>query len=71
MTFLVIFEVGSLLCAVANSSDMLIVGRVVAGIGAAGMFSGALAIIAVSVDILQRPSTCQPDEYIHFIVACL
>ena len=38
------FELGSLLCGVATSSVMLIVGRAVAGIGAAGLFSGAVRI---------------------------
>jgi len=48
-TFLVaigIFEIGSLICALASSSVVLIVGRAVAGIGVGGLFSGALVIIA-------------------------
>ena len=52
-----IFEIGSLLCAAATSSDMLIVGRAVAGAGAAGMFSGALAIVSNSISLRQRPRT--------------
>lgn len=43
-----VFEVGSLLCAVAPSSTALIVGRAVAGIGVGGIFSGSLVIIAHS-----------------------
>lgn len=35
---------------------MLIVGRAVAGMGAAGLFSGALVIIAHSIKPRQRPS---------------
>lgn len=45
---MVLFEIGSLLCAVAPSSVVLIVGRAVAGTGVAGIFSGALVIIALS-----------------------
>lgn len=41
-----VFEVGSLICAVAPSSTVLIVGRAIAGIGVAGIFSGALVIIS-------------------------
>jgi MFS family permease len=43
-----IFEIGSLICAVAPSSTVLIVGRAIAGIGVAGIFSGAMVIIAVT-----------------------
>jgi MFS transporter, DHA2 family, glioxin efflux transporter len=44
LSFLVsifIFEVGSLICAVANDSTTLIVGRAIAGAGGAGIASGA------------------------------
>jgi len=41
-----IFEIGSLICALASSSTVLIVGRAIAGIGVGGLFSGALVIIA-------------------------
>lgn len=51
-----IFEVGSLLCGVAPNSNALIVGRAVAGLGCAGLFSGALIIIAYSVPLRQRPA---------------
>ncbi|KAL2017192.1 hypothetical protein VTK56DRAFT_2512 [Thermocarpiscus australiensis] len=50
-----IFEVGSLICGVANNSVTLIVGRAVAGVGAAGIFSGALTILAYSVPLSKRP----------------
>lgn len=45
---IVVFELGSLICAVAPSSTTLIVGRAIAGIGVGGIFSGALVIIAHS-----------------------
>lgn len=50
-----LFEVGSLICGVAQNSLTLIVGRAVAGIGAAGIFSGALTILAYSVPLAKRP----------------
>ncbi|KAF2759312.1 MFS general substrate transporter [Pseudovirgaria hyperparasitica] len=40
------FEVGSLICAVAQDSTTLIVGRAIAGAGGAGIASGAYTIIA-------------------------
>ena len=43
-----VFELGSLVCAVAPTSTALIVGRAVAGMGVGGIFSGALVIIAHS-----------------------
>ncbi|PSN68221.1 MFS general substrate transporter, partial [Corynespora cassiicola Philippines] len=51
---LFIFEVGSLICGVAPSSTVLIVGRALAGLGAAGLFSGALIIIAFSTPLEKR-----------------
>ncbi|KAJ5673931.1 MFS general substrate transporter [Penicillium macrosclerotiorum] len=43
-----VFEAGSLICALANWPIMLIVGRAIAGVGAAGVASGAYTILAVS-----------------------
>jgi MFS family permease len=50
-----IFEIGSLVCGVAPSSTVLIVGRAIAGIGVAGIFSGALVIISKTVPLEKRP----------------
>ncbi|KAM0251506.1 hypothetical protein ACHAQJ_008127 [Trichoderma viride] len=50
-----IFEIGSLLSAVAPSSKALIVGRAVAGIGTAGLFSGSIVIISLSMPLEKRP----------------
>ncbi len=55
LTSIVIFEVGSAVCGGAPTSDALIVGRAIAGLGSAGIFSGALIIIAYSVPLQQRP----------------
>lgn len=50
-----VFEIGSLICGVAPTSTTLIVGRAIAGLGAAGIFSGSLIIIAHSVSLEKRP----------------
>ncbi|GAM36832.1 hypothetical protein TCE0_018f06239 [Talaromyces pinophilus] len=58
ITFLVsffIFELGSLLCGVAPNSSTLIVGRAIAGVGGAGMATGAFTIIAFSAEPKRRP----------------
>ncbi|KAK3316551.1 putative MFS transporter [Apodospora peruviana] len=44
--FFAIFLVGSLVCGIAKSSMMLIVGRAIAGVGGSGIFNGALTITA-------------------------
>lgn len=47
--------VGSTLCAAAPSSLVFIVGRAVAGCGAAGLMQGSFAIITKTVPLSQRP----------------
>ncbi|WPG99119.1 Hypothetical protein R9X50_00193000 [Acrodontium crateriforme] len=54
--FIVLFEFGSLLCGVATSSNMLIVGRAVAGMGGSGLQNGALTIISACVPMHKRPA---------------
>jgi len=51
-----IFEVGSAVCGAAPNSTALIVGRAVAGLGSAGIFSGAILIVANTVPLRQRPT---------------
>ena len=43
------------MCGVAPTSVSLIIGRAIAGIGSAGIFSGALVIVAYTVPLVQRP----------------
>ncbi|KAK2738275.1 MFS sugar transporter [Myotisia sp. PD_48] len=50
-----IFEVGSAICGAAPNSEALIVGRAIAGVGAAGIFSGGLIIIAYTIPLEKRP----------------
>ncbi|GAM43478.1 hypothetical protein TCE0_050r18324 [Talaromyces pinophilus] len=50
-----IFEVGSLICGVAPNAISFIFGRAIAGLGGAGMTSGAFIIMAFSVEPRRRP----------------
>lgn len=54
--FLFLFEVGCLICGLSSSSIVLIIGRVISGIGSSGIMNGALTIIAVSTPLEKRPS---------------
>jgi MFS family permease len=53
--WLTINTVGSILCAAAPSSSVLIGGRSVLGVGAAGIYQGSLAIINFAVALEERP----------------
>ncbi|KAJ5707688.1 hypothetical protein N7488_007489 [Penicillium malachiteum] len=50
-----IFEIGSLVCGITPNSVGLICGRAIAGLGAAGLFSGSILIITQSVPLDKRP----------------
>ncbi|UZP37722.1 hypothetical protein NXS19_005538 [Fusarium pseudograminearum] len=50
-----IFEIGSLISAVAPSSVAFIVGRAIAGIGTAGLFSGSIVILSLIMPLEKRP----------------
>ncbi|KAJ5491694.1 Rubrofusarin-specific efflux pump aurT [Penicillium diatomitis] len=52
---ILIFEVGSALCGGAPSSKAFIVGRAIAGMGSAGIFSGSSIIVAQIVPLAKRP----------------
>ena len=52
----VIFEAGSLVCALAPSSAILILGRAIAGAGAGGVISGSYVITAQTVPMRTRPA---------------
>jgi MFS family permease len=55
LSSLFLFEVGSLICAVARNSTTLIVGRAIAGLGSSGLFSGAMIILAFATPLDKRP----------------
>ncbi|TIA32205.1 MFS general substrate transporter [Aureobasidium pullulans] len=54
LIFMAIFEIGSLVCATAPNAIGLIVGRAIAGAGAAGCTTGGFSIVAVSVRLPRR-----------------
>jgi MFS family permease len=51
------FELGSLICGVAPNSVTLIIGRAVAGLGCAGIFSGMSLVSRCSEDPLLTTNT--------------
>lgn len=53
---LCVFEIGSAVCGSAPSSTAFIIGRAVAGLGSAGIFSGAMLIVADAVPLRKRPA---------------
>ncbi|RSM03805.1 hypothetical protein CEP52_007171 [Fusarium oligoseptatum] len=55
ITSIIIFEVGTILCAAAPNSASLITGRVISGAGAAGLLCGSLAVYGRSVPLRARP----------------
>lgn len=52
---MLIFEVGSLICGVAPTSNALIIGRAIAGLGAAGLSVGGTSIVSYAVPPARRP----------------
>ena len=55
LIFIAIFEIGSLICALAPTSAAFIAGRAVAGIGSSGIINGALSILAIASAPDKRP----------------
>jgi len=53
---IVVFEIGSAICGAAPNSPALIIGRAIAGLGSAGIFSGAVLIVSNTVPLGKRPT---------------
>ncbi|KAK3316233.1 major facilitator superfamily domain-containing protein [Apodospora peruviana] len=53
---ILIFELGSLVCALAPTSNAFIVGRALAGVGTAGLFSGSVVILSYTLPLRTRPA---------------
>ncbi|KAL9108425.1 MAG: hypothetical protein Q9227_006759 [Pyrenula ochraceoflavens] len=51
-----LFEVGSMICGGAVNSTMLIVGRAIAGVGSAGIFTGITVAVFHLVPLRRRPA---------------
>lgn len=50
-----VFELGSLICGIAPNSPTLIAGRAIAGVGSAGIFTGAMMVMIPMVPLHKRP----------------
>ncbi|KAF2732223.1 MFS general substrate transporter [Polyplosphaeria fusca] len=55
LAYIAVFEIGSLVCALAPTSNALIVGRAISGLGASGIFAGSLIIVATIAPLHKRP----------------
>ncbi|KUI71427.1 Putative HC-toxin efflux carrier TOXA [Cytospora mali] len=55
LTTILFFEVGSAICGAAPSSVAFIVGRAIAGLGSAGIMSGAITVIVYAIPLHKRP----------------
>ncbi|KAL9640530.1 MAG: hypothetical protein Q9204_000677 [Flavoplaca sp. TL-2023a] len=55
LIYIAVFELGSLLCALAPTSNALIIGRAISGLGASGIFAGSLIIVATIAPLHKRP----------------
>lgn len=51
----VIFNVGSALCGAAPNLSVLIIGRVLAGLGGNGMYLGTITLLSVKTSDRERP----------------
>ncbi|KAJ5374198.1 efflux pump antibiotic resistance protein [Penicillium concentricum] len=51
----IIFEIGSAICGAANNMTALILGRVIAGVGGSGMYSGCLTYLAITTTPNEQP----------------
>lgn len=51
-----LFELGSVVCAAAPSSRAFVVGRALAGVGTAGLFSGGIVILSHTLPLRLRPA---------------
>lgn len=55
LAIILIFEIGSAICGAAPNSTAFIVGRAIAGLGAAGVISGAVILMTTNVPLAKRP----------------
>jgi MFS family permease len=54
LTSFVLFELGSLLCGFASNSAMILAGRAITGIGAAGGIMGVVTVVVECVPVHQK-----------------
>jgi MFS family permease len=71
LTAILIFELGSLVCGLAPTSNTLIAGRAIAGIGCAGITSGAYIIIGHVFPLHIRPLCISSIAMVFAVAAVL
>lgn len=57
LIFMIIFEIGLVICALSKSSHMFVIGRAINGLGAAGQFNGCMLIMSCVCPPAVRPLT--------------
>lgn len=55
ISMVVLFEIGSAICGAAPTSVAFIVGRAIAGMGSAGIMSGAIVLMVSTIPLAKRP----------------
>ncbi|KAH7390153.1 MFS transporter [Cadophora sp. MPI-SDFR-AT-0126] len=53
---IILFQIGSALCGAAPRMNILVVGRVIAGVGGSGMYSGTLTYVSFLTTAKERPA---------------
>lgn len=66
---LLIFELGSIIQAAAQSSESFISGRVLAGVGAAGVLGGSLTLFSEEVPKARLPYVTGAFSWVHTIAS--
>ncbi|KAK5123674.1 hypothetical protein LTR85_002310 [Meristemomyces frigidus] len=56
LTLILTFEAGSAICGAAPNSVAFIIGRAIAGVGAAGISSGAIILMVTTIPLEKRPA---------------
>lgn len=55
ISMVVLFEIGSAICGAAPNSTAFIFGRAIAGMGSAGITSGAIVLMVSTIPLAKRP----------------
>ncbi|KAH8886123.1 major facilitator superfamily transporter [Thozetella sp. PMI_491] len=71
LTSLLIFELGSLACAVSPSSNAFIAGRAIAGLGASGLQSGCLVLMSAALPPKKLPTYLGAIGMVYGVAAVL
>lgn len=67
LIFLLVFEVASIVQAAAPSSPAFIIGRILAGIGGAGILTGSLTIFSATIPKAKIPYVMGSFSWVHSI----